>query len=410
MIQTVTGTPYWTGAAKIPSQYSYLAEDIECEIAVVGGGIAGALCAFQLQQAGIGTVLVDTGLFGFGSTGASSSILQYDIDYDLIGLKELIGVDKAVRAYRACIRGLDEIEKITKDLGANVGFTRRDSFYYSPSECGEDAMKKEYLLRRHHDFPVEYLDNVKAADRFSFRVEAGIYSTGLAGEIDPYRFTQALISDAVSIGMRAFENTSVEVVTPDLAGISLETSTHHTIRAKRMVNATGLSAAKEARGVAQPRTTFCVVTAPVAGFEGWHNRCIIRDNGSPYIYMRTLPDDRILIGGLDSRVINANGIFARVMNTPAILQRKYDMLENKLVSMMTDIDNILIEYRFSGTSGDTGDGLPYIGSRPGYPNVLYDICCGSNGIVFAQLGADIIRDLYLGGNATDMDLFSFNRL
>ncbi|HEX2938675.1 MAG TPA: FAD-dependent oxidoreductase [Ruminiclostridium sp.] len=410
MTQTLAGAPYWTASAKIPNQYPYLSEDISCEVAIVGGGVTGALCAYQLQQAGIDTVLLDADLFGFGSTGSSSSILQYDFDYELSSLRDLIGLEKAVRTYRACIRGLDEIEKITKDLGANVGFSRRDSFYYTPCEYGTESMKQEYLLRRHHEFPVEFLDSTKAAELFSFRVEAGIYTTGMAGEIDPYRFTQALISEAVMLGMRAYENTSVEVVTPDLDGITLETKTNHTVRAKKMVNATGLSAVKDAGRIAQPKTTFCVVTAPVEDFSGWYNRCIIRDDGDPYIYLRTLPDNRILIGGLDSRYIDENGMLAKFIKAPVSVQCKYNELEQKLFSMMTGIDDITAEYYFSGTSGDTGDGLPYVGSRPGYPNVYYDICTGSNGIVFAQLAADIIRDLYLGGDATDMDLMSFGRL
>lgn len=410
MTQTVAGAPFWTATAKVPNQYPYLSENIDCEIAVVGGGISGALCAYKLQQAGIDTVLLDSSLIGFGGTSTSSSILQYDVDYDLSSLKDLIGPDKAVRAFRACERGLNEIEKTTKDLGSNVGFTRRDSFYYASDDCGAQMMKQEYLLRRHHEFPVEFIDSVKAAERFSFRVEAGIYAAGMAGEIDPYRFTQALVTDAVSIGLRVFENTSVETVTPDLHGISLLTGTRHTVRAKKMVNATGFQAAKESGNITQKRTTFCVVTAPVDGFSGWYNRCIIRDNNMPYIYLRTLPDDRILIGGLDSSFIDASGSFSGFLHMPIIVQRKYAYLEQKLISMMTGIDNIAAEYRFAGVTADTGDGLPYIGVREGFPNVYYDICGGSNGIVYAQLAADIIRDLYLGGDATDTDLFCFDRL
>lgn len=411
MTHTVIGEAYWTSTSKVTNQYPYLAEDISCEVAVVGGGIAGALCAYRLGEAGVDTVLLDAGLFGYGGTGVASSILQYDIDYNLDGLKELIGLDKAVRAYRACARGLDEIEELTRALGANVGFARRDSFYYTPEECGTDAMRQEYLLRRHHDFPVEFLDNVKAAERFSFRVGAGIYTAGMAGEIDPYRFTQALIAEGVANGnLRAFENTSIEVVTPDLSGIGLETATHRTVHAKKMVNATGLSGAKEAGRIAQPRTTFCIVTAPVDDFPGWYNRCIIRDDGEPYIYLRTLPDNRILIGGLDSCVVDSAGMIAKLFCAPNLMESKFERLEDRLVSMLTGIDNLVAEYRFAGTTCDTGDGLPYIGTRPGYPNVFYDISCGSNGIVFAELGADIIRDLYLGGDAADAELFAFGRL
>lgn len=410
MTQTIAEVPFWTASAKILNQYPYLYEDISCEVAIVGGGITGALCAYQLQKAGVDTVLLDSGLFGHGSTASSSSILQYDYDYELTGLKDLIGLEKAVRIYRACVRGLDEIERITKDLGANVGFARRDSFYYTTCEYGAEQMKHEYLLRRHHDFPVEFLDSVKAAERFSFRVGAGIYTAGMAGEIDPYRFTSALISEAVTLGMRAYENTLIESVTPDIDGITLETKTSHKIRAKKMVNATGISAAMENGHIVQPRTTFCIVTAPVEDFSGWYNRCIIRDDGNPYIYLRTLPDNRILIGGLDSRFIDNNGRIAGFIKAPISVRMKYNVLEEKLISMMTGIDGITPEYCFSNTSGDTGDGLPYVGTKPGYPNVYFNICTGSNGIIFAQLAADVIRDLYLGGDAQDMDLMSFGRL
>lgn len=410
MTHTVAGVPYWTASVKSQNQYPYLSDNITCDVAVVGGGLTGALCAYALQKAGADTVLLDSSLIGFGSTGASSSIMTYDVDYDLTSLKDLIGIEKAVRAYRACIRGLDEIEKLTKELGSNVGFTRRDSFYFTPDECCAHNIKQEFLLRKRHQFPVEFLDSVKASERFSFRVESGIYAPGMAGEIDPYRFTQALITEAVSNGLRVYENTTIETVTPTLEGITLETKTRHTVNAKKMVNATGYSAAKDAGHIAQQRTTFCVVTAPVESFDGWYNRCIIRDNSDPYIYMRTLPDDRILIGGLDSRVIDAQGTIAGILPLPSLVNSKYSYLEHKLVSMMTGIDNIVADYQFAGTTTDTGDGLPYIGMRPGYPNAFYDICGGSNGIVFAQLGADIIRDLYLGGEAKDLDLFNFGRI
>lgn len=410
MNEIVEGTPYWTSQSKIPNQYPYLSEDISCDAVIVGGGITGALCAYSLQKAGIDTVLLDASLIGYGSTSVSSSILQYDIDYDLKDLKDLIGLEKAARAYRACVRGLDEIENITKELSANVGFRRCDSFYYTTDKYGIDEMKREFLLRKHQEFPVEFLDNIKAADRFHFCVEAGIYTTATAGEIDPYRFAQALVNEAVNKGLRVFENTSVETVTPDLNGVTLMTSTRHTVSAKKMVNATGLSAAKKIGHITGKKVTFCVVTVPVTDFTGWYNQCIIRDNGNPYIYMRTLPDNRILIGGLDSYIKNSICSIGKLLHIPQSMTDKYEQLTQRLVTMMPEIKNITPEYRFAAQVGDTGDGLPYIGAMPGCPNVYYDICCGSNGIVFAQLGADIIRDLFLGGDCTDSDLFAFNRL
>lgn len=404
----IAGSPYWTTQA-VPAQYPYLAEDISCDVAVVGAGATGALCAYALQLAGVDTVLIDAGIVGFGGTGVSSSIMQYDPDFGLMGLSELIGQEKAVRAARACVKGIDEIESITETLNADVGFTRRDGLYYTPCSSGVEKMKQEYLMRKHNGFAVEYLDCLAAAEKFSFRIEGGIYSQGLCGEIDPYRFTHALISEAVESGLRVYENTPVETVSPTSDGISLTAKTRHTVSAKKMVNATGFKAAEDAGHVAMTRTSFTIVTDPVSEFNGWHGQCIIRDDAEPYTYLRTLPDNRILIGGLDSTFVDGRGTVAGFIKLPALVEKKYSSLQERLDTMFPGIKDARPAFRFSGVYGDTLDGLPYVGTKDGYPNVFYDICCGPNGIVYAQLAAGIIRDLYLGGDAQDLDLFAFNR-
>jgi glycine/D-amino acid oxidase-like deaminating enzyme len=409
MAQIVAGTPFWSSITQIPQQFSYLAKDIECDIAVIGGGASGALAAYQLSKENVNVVLVDANLFGYGSTSVCSSVLQYEIDYDLTGLKELIGLEKAIRAFRACAKGLDDLSNLVAELNEDVGFTRRDCFYYSPDCAGAELIKQEYLLRRHNGFAVELYDNIKAAEKFSFRVDSGIYSTGLAGEIDPYKLTHALIKNAIKNGISAYENTPIESVSTEGTGLVLETRTRNKIHCKKLVNASGYAAAKEANKATSMRTSFCIVTEPVKGFSGWSNRCIIRDDSDPNTYMRTTQDDRILIGGLDSTIIDGRGTFAGIIKLPSIVQRKYDVLEQKLISMFTGIENIKAEYRFSGIYGDTSDGLPYIGELKGCPNVYYDICCGSNGIIYGMLGANIIRDLYLGNEPQDLDLFCIDR-
>lgn len=60
--------------------YPTLKQDLVCGVAVIGGGITGALVAYHLIQAGVDTVLVDKRDIGHGSTSASTSLLQYEVD------------------------------------------------------------------------------------------------------------------------------------------------------------------------------------------------------------------------------------------------------------------------------------------------------------------------------------------
>lgn len=45
--------------------------------------------------------------------------------------------------------------------------------------------------------------------------------------------------------------------------------------------------------------TYSIVTSPLKDFT-WFNKALIHDAESPYHYLRTLPDGRIIYGGEDT--------------------------------------------------------------------------------------------------------------
>src|SRR5689334_12440586 len=79
--------------------YPSLQRNIHTDVLIMGGGISGALTARQLVNSGQKIVLVDRRHIGMGSTAASTSLLQYEIDVPLHLLMEKIGERNAVRSY-----------------------------------------------------------------------------------------------------------------------------------------------------------------------------------------------------------------------------------------------------------------------------------------------------------------------
>lgn len=407
---SIIGNSYWLDNTKILSQYPYLCDNTDCDIVVVGGGIVGALAAYNLQTSGINTILVDSSIIGLGSTAISSSICSYDIDFDLRELKKVISKDNAIKAYKACSDALEEISIIVDELGEDVGYSRSDSLYYTNKRENIEKFRDEFLLRRHNNLPVEFLDSINASEYFPFRIEAGIYAKNGAVTLDPYKFTQVLIKRAVDLGLRVFENTTIDTINSDFEGITLETNTRYKIQCEKVVNATNLSAIKEIRNFTQPKTTFTIVTEPVDDLSFWHNNSVIRDDSSPYTYLRILPDARILIGGLTTRMFRNPVTLKTIFNSKDAYNNKFHALRSKLYTLFPKYENLTVDYEFAGTTIDTGDGLPYIGVRRNYPNIYYDICCGYNGIAFAQIGADLIKDLYQGKENPYLEIFGFDRL
>ena len=79
-----SGVPLWP--AETPTQISArppLTEKENCDIAIVGGGITGALMAHQLAENGLDVVVLEKRTVGAGSTAASTALLLYQTDTPL---------------------------------------------------------------------------------------------------------------------------------------------------------------------------------------------------------------------------------------------------------------------------------------------------------------------------------------
>ena len=407
----VLGDTLWNTINKIPSQYNYLDDDIECDVAIIGGGVTGALCAYYLSEAGINTVLVDKAILGYSSTCASTSILQYEIDNDLYEMKKTMDAEKAVQAFKLCYKAVNDISGVISKLEDNCDFSFSSCLYYSTEEKDMKRLTNEFEARKAAGFNVEYLNEETARERFSFPMKAGIYSKDGAAYIDPYRFTHALIKYCVERNLKVFENTEVTNFTNNSDYTVLTTEKGFKIKAKKYILAVGyLGKNYIDKKVVSISRSFNIVTKPVKSFDGWFNKCIIRDTYNPYTYLRVTGDNRIIIGGED---IDFGGDNSKINNlsdnSDPLCQEKYDILLNKLKAMFPYIPDIEVEYTFNGAFGDTKDGLPYAGTYESRPNCYLNLGYGSNGILYSNLGAQLVRDLYLGESNSFTDLFSFNR-
>ncbi|MTI67035.1 MAG: FAD-dependent oxidoreductase [Firmicutes bacterium] len=409
-MKLVSGDMVWTNLSNIPIKYNYLDKNIECDVLIIGAGVTGAIASYYLTKENINTVMVDKNIVGYGSTRASTSILQYEIDTDLVGLKGLIGEKKAVRGFKLCEKAVYDIKNIVNDLDDDCDFTLKECFYYTKNSSEVDLLKKEYQLRKKHGFDVEFLGKEKSKKYFSFPIEGGIYSNKGAAQINPYKFTHALINKARKKSLRVYENTRIDKYFIENDHVVLKTNNDFLIKAKKVIIATGYEGKDFIKkDIVNLTRTFTIVTKPVKKFLGWFNTSIIRDNEDSYTYLRTTKDNRIIIGGEDIKIGNENSKISNLTNDDLIAKKKYDILSNKLKGYFPGINDIEIEYRFSGVFGVTKDGLPYIGEYDKCPNFYFCLGYGSNGIIYSVLGGQINRDIILNKDNPDKELFKFNR-
>ena len=400
-LQYVQGSPIFININKDKVQYPYLTKDIDTDVCIIGGGITGAITSYYFSRENINCVLLEKRRIAHLSTSITTSLLQYELDDNLSDLKEYTNLEDVIRSYNLGLIALDEIDKFIKEYGNNCNYKKRDTLLYTAKKDEINAMKIEYDYRKNNNFDVEYINEEN--NKFSFDLKAGILSKNGGAEIDPYKFTHEMLKVSQNNGLRVYENTEVIDLKYHKEYIEVITEFGNIVKAKKVIVATGYNTKLFTdRNFATKTTTFNIATKPIKNFNGWYEKVLIRDNSDPYNYLRTTFDNRIIIGGEDVDFIP--DIFDE-----NLANKKYDILENRLKSMFSNIKDIEIDYKYCGTFASTLDNLVFIGEDTKHNNLWYNLGYGANGILFAILGGMMLSKLYHGERDKDMKLFKVDR-
>ncbi len=395
------GSLFWPAQSRPMPRYPRLNDDATCEVAVVGGGVTGAMIAFRLTKMGVNLVLLDAQDVGEGSTAANTGLLLYELDQPLHMLAGQIGKDAAVRAYQVSYRALKSFPDLVSQLDDPCGLSGRHSIYLASAEKDIDGLLNECDARRSIGIDVGFLSRQQVRERFLFD-KPGALESSFAMEVDPYRLTHALARGAQNGGARIFSHTKIARCEPDEHGITLHCNTGCRVRAAEVVFATGYQTLEGFHSpAARQRGTFVAVTQPLARVEGWEPRCMIWETARPYFYLRSTEDGRAMMGGGD-----IGG--SEDIRQAELRARKMQMLVDRF-SKLFPRAKIEVEFSWAGLFAETEDGLPFIGAHSHVPHAYLALCYGGNGTTFSLVAAEMIAKLYSGVEAPNLDLFRLDR-
>jgi glycine/D-amino acid oxidase-like deaminating enzyme len=396
------GYPFWLIKDGLPFTFPKLDKDIDTHVAIIGAGISGALVRYHLINAGIDCVTIDARTIGLGSTSASTSLLQYEIDVPLYKLTEMIGREKAERAYKLCSDAIDKLGKIIKDRGVDY-FEKKKSLYYAAYKKDVKGLKEEYEARKAAGFKVRYLEANELKKEFGFDGYGAIVSEQGA-QTNAYMFTHCLLQHKHKKGKAQdiYDRTEVTDIKHNKDGVVLKTESRYTIRAKKLVYATGYEVVDFIdKKIVDLLSTYAVISEQYNERDFWKDDVLIWNTADPYLYMRTTPDNRVLVGGRDVDFSDPN-------KRDKLMKTKTKQLTNDVNKLFPHL-KFKPEFAWTGTFGSTKDGLPYIGEYDRLPNSYFALGFGGNGITFSLIAAEMITDLILGKENKDLELFSFDR-
>jgi len=376
--------PYWLLRNGMGDARRPLESSMECDVAVIGAGITGALIADALMSGGNRVVVLDARDVATGSTAATTALLQYEIDTHLVDLATHLGETAALRAYQACAASFDLLERRFPELLRISNYQRRESLYLAADEAAVPVLRTENAARRAAGFACEWLEGDEVVRRFGCHRPGAILSA-LGAELDPVRFTQALIAGVERHGARVFARTKVTQIVERGTALRLTTANGHEVDAGHAIVAAGFESLDFLpRKVADIDNTYALVTQPLADRRRADSLPLIWESARPYLYLRGTPDGRLMVGGADVPFRNAEA-------RDAVLSRQIRRLAAGYQGLFGE-ELPPIAWSWGGSFASTPDGLPYIGAVPGmHPRLQFALCFGGNGITFSVHAAEMVR-------------------
>ena len=403
-MELTTGTPFWLTQHGLPPHYPTLTEDLDCDVAVLGAGISGALVSDALTAAGQRVVVLDKHYPGTGATSASTALLQFEVDVMLRDLRlRYSDADRADAAWRAVYDGYQRLQQKIGSLGqdAALGYQRTTSLYLASKKREVRELELEAAARQQLALPSEFLPAAAVAARYGIERPGALLSHE-AAQVDALRLALALHARATRGGARLFERTEAVAYAADATGVTLTTAHNFRVRARQVVVCTGYETPHWVGGIrADLRSSFALVTEPLLAADRWPTDCHIWETARPYVYARVLPNGRVMAGGADLP-------FDNVAARGALLQRRTEQLFRHLREVLPHLPN-RIDFRWAGTFAETADGMPYISRHRRFPHTWFALGFGGNGIVFASLAADLITAALTGNERAETALFAFDR-
>lgn len=392
---------FWLLKNGIMNSYPSLQKDLSCDIVVLGSGITGALISHTLHNAGFNTVLIDKRDVGTGSTSATTSMLQYEIDTPLVDLAGMIGEAEAVECYREGIKSIDILHKLIKKENIDCGFELKKSLQVAHSEKAVEKLEREYELRKRYGFDVEWLTSKEIERKYKMKSQPGILSANGAS-IDAFQFAHGLINKNWKRGMPVYDQTEIKKINYGKNKVEIQTKMGFTVTCKKIVFCAGfetLSMFK--KKYADIVTTFATVSEQNINIYPQLKDTLIWDTDNPYIYMRTTDDKRLLVGGEDIKY-EYNAL------TDKLKDSKAETLIDKLYKLFPSIQ-FLQDYNWAGAFGVTKDGLPYIGEHPDFKNAVFVLGLGGNGITFSVQGMHLVLKILAKQDDPLLHYYRFDR-
>ena len=382
----------WAATAEMP-RCEALSGDLQVQVCVVGGGIAGLTTAYLLARAGRSVALLDDGPLAGGMTQMTSAHLSNAIDDRYSELERLHGAIGARLAAESHTAAIERIESIAREEGIECEFARVDGYLFL-AEGDKEATLDEELAAAHR----AGLRGVTKLARAPFES----FDSGPClrfpeqGQFHPLMYLAGLTQALHRHGGRIYTGSHADSIAggnPAVVRVG-----PHTVTADAVVVATNVPV-NDRLAIHTKQAPYMTYVIGARVPRGSVPRVLSWDTGDPYHYVRITQfgeDDLLIVGGEDHKSGQADDTEERHARLEAWTRARFPIRD--------------VAFRWGGQVMETVDYLSFTGRNPlDSDNVYVHTGDSGMGLTHGTIAGMLLCDLILGRRNPWSELYDPSR-
>ncbi|KJZ43806.1 FAD-binding oxidoreductase [Pseudomonas fluorescens] len=390
---------YYAASANGMAPYPTLAEDLEADVCVIGGGFTGVNTAIELAQRGLSVILLEGRRIGWGASGRNGGQLIRGIGHDVSGFARHVGEEGVRYLERAGVESVALVGNRIREHGIDCdlrwGFCELAN---TKAQFAAFKAEQQGLAESGYAHEIRLVGPEQIRQQV---VNSGVYAGGLvdmgSGHLHPLNLVLGEALLAQSLGVQIFEQSPVlELIHGSTVQVRCAGGT---VRAGSLVlacNAHLEELEPKLSGKVLPAGSYIIATEPLAPDVAAqlipHNLALC-DQKVGLDYYRLSADRRLLFGG----ACHYSG------RDPADIEA---YMRPHMLKVFPQLANVRIDYQWGGKIGISANRFPQVGRLSQHPNVFYAQGYSGHGLNVTHWCAMLLGEAIHVGHSQGFDVFS----
>ncbi|MBX7229076.1 MAG: FAD-binding oxidoreductase [Burkholderiaceae bacterium] len=392
--EKLTQNSYYAASVQRTESHPPLRGDLQVDVCVIGGGLAGISAALELQQRGFNVALLEARQIGFGASGRNGGQVIMGLACDIEVIEAQLGYEAAKQVFAMTA---EAIALIHERCATHAIDCEWQAGYLNAAIGPKKAKTLEQWveqMRIRYGYEQQFIAKPEVSSWIQSNRFTALAYDPLSGHLHPLKYTLGLARAAQSLGVQIFEETAAQRITQ--GENALIYTDHGAVQCKQVVlagNVYGTTLAPGLDARIMPVGTYIIGSAPMSKARAnalIPSRSAICDTNFVLDYFRLSADDRMIFGG-------------RVSYSTVTPMNLAPTMKARMLKVFPQLSDLQVQYAWGGFVDITMNRAPDFGRLAN--NVYYLQGFSGHGLALTGLAGKLVAQA-IAGDAERFDVFT----